>query len=219
MLTSLVEVTSRRLTPTSYALLGYLSMTPMSGYDLASAIRKSVDQFWPVSKSQIYKELPQLEAEALIQGTAVAQDQYPDKRIYTITRAGVEALDDWLHDETLPNAVARIPELLKLFFGHRMDDDAVRTMLLNYRRDRTDSIERLELLLSQLEDVPGTFYVRATARYGLLDSQMVVEWIDETLTALDQSAEEQGADGPTALDAIRNVPQRPRDATTQDFLA
>lgn len=209
----ILRVTSRRLTPTSYALLGYLSMTPMSGYDLASAIRKSVDQFWPVSKSQIYKELPQLEAEALILGTAVAQDQYPDKRIYTITDTGVEALDGWLHDEKLPNAMARIPELLKLFFGHRMDDDAVRMMLLNYRRDRVSSVERLELLLAQLDAVPGTFYVRATARYGLLDARMVVEWIDETLAALDHPAEKAVADGSSALDAIRNVPQRPGDAT------
>lgn len=209
---------ARRLTPTSYALLGYLSMTPMSGYDLASAIRKSVDQFWPVSKSQIYKELPQLEADELIRGAAVAQEQYPDKRVYRVTEAGIDALDDWLHDGRLPNGVAKIPELLKLFFGHRMDVDAVRTMLLNSRRDRTDSIERLELLVAQLEGVPESFYVRATARYGILDSQMVVEWIDETLADLDErtaridQAVGEPADSGATLDAIRNAPPRPRDA-------
>lgn len=207
---------SRRLTPTSYALLGYLSMTPMSGYDLTAAIRKSIDQFWQISKTQIYRELPLLEADGLVTGTDVAQDRYPDKRIYEITDAGTNSLDAWLTGDELPSQVSRIPELLKLFFGHRMNDDTIRSMLLTSRQEHIDSIARMEVLIAQLDDVPDARYVRATARYGLLDAEMVVAWIDETLSILGNADTRLPPDDMDTLDVIRRVPPRPHDIEPPD---
>jgi len=203
---------ARRLTPTSYAVLGYLSITPMSGYDLTAAVRKSIDQFWQISKSQIYKELPLLEADDLVIATHVEQDRYPDKRIYEITSLGKTALDTWLNSSELPSSVSRIPELLKLFFGHRMDDASIRSMLRASRQAHADSVARFETLIGQLDAVPSARYVVATARYGLLDAQMVVTWIDDTLRTLDATDAPQATDDVDTLDLIRNVPPRPRDA-------
>lgn len=202
---------ARRLTPTSYAVLGYLSITPMSGYDLTAAVRKSIDQFWQISKSQIYKELPLLEADGLVTVTHVEQDRYPDKRIYEITGDGETALDIWLNSGELPPSTSRIPELLKLFFGHRMDDAAIRTMLGASRQEHLDSIARFKILIEQLHTVPSARYVLATARYGLLDAQMVVTWIDETLRTLDAADNPAPSDGVDTLDLIRRVPPRPHD--------
>lgn len=202
---------ARRLTPTSYAVLGYLSITPMSGYDLTAAVRKSIDQFWQISKSQIYKELPLLEADGFVTATDVAQDRYPDKRIYVITADGETALDNWLTSSALPRSVCRIPELLKLFFGHRMDSESISTMLIASRLEHTESIARFETLIEQLEAVPSAQYVLATARYGLLDAQMVVTWIDETLNTLDVTDPQVVADDVDTLDLIRRIPPRPRD--------
>ena len=207
---------SRRLSPTSYALLGYLSMTPMSGYDLTVAVRKSIDMFWQISKSQIYKELPLLEADGLITGTDVAQDHYPDKRVYELTPAGTAALDDWLANGELPAQVSKIPELLKLFFGHRMDDRDIRTMLLATRSDHAASVTRLEELIAQLDDYPPARWVRATARYGLLDHRAVIEWIDETLQTLEADDHPRPSDPSDTLDVMRRVPPRPRDVIRPD---
>jgi DNA-binding PadR family transcriptional regulator len=202
---------ARRLTPTSYAVLGYLSMTPMSGYDLTAAVRKSIDQFWQISKSQIYKELPLLEADGLVTARHVEQDRYPDKRIYEITGDGKIALDTWLNSSELPSAMSRIPELLKLFFGHRMDPASIRSMLGTSRQAHADSVARLETLIEQLDGVAGARYARAAARYGLLDARMVVTWIDETLETLDIAEDQVVADHTDALDVIRRIPPRPRD--------
>src|SRR6266498_1174193 len=46
-----------RLTTTSHAILGLLSIAPMSGYDLYQAVEGSTGHFWPISKSQVYAEL------------------------------------------------------------------------------------------------------------------------------------------------------------------
>ena len=191
-------------------------MTPMSGYDLTAAIRKSIDQFWQISKTQIYRELPLLEADGLITGTDIAQDRYPDKRMYDITDAGAIALDAWLNSEELPSAVSRIPELLKLFFGHRMDDATIRAMLLTSRQEHIDSIDRMKTLIAQLDDIPDARYVRATARYGLLDAKTVVVWIDETLAILDNGDPPLLTNDFDPLETIRRVPPRPRDVKPAD---
>lgn len=207
---------SRRLSPTSYALLGYLSMTPMSGYDLTVAVRKSVDMFWQISKSQIYKELPLLEADGLVAGIDVAQDHYPDKRVYQLTPTGIATLDDWLANGALPAPVSKIPELLKLFFGHRMDDDDIRSMLIATRRDHVVSIARMEELVAQLDDYPPARWVRASARYGLLEHRAVVAWVDETLQMLEAGDRRPPSDPADTLDVIRNVPPRPSDVISSD---
>lgn len=183
----------------------------MSGYDLTTAVRKSIDQFWQISKSQIYKELPLLEVDGLVTATNITQDRYPDKRVYAITDGGEIALDSWLASSELPSPVSRIPELLKLFFGHRIDNDSIRRMLVASRQDHADSIARLETLIEQLDAVPAARYVRATARYGLLDAEMVVAWIDETLQTLDVTDDQILADDLDSLDMIRRIPPRPRD--------
>lgn len=199
----------RRLTPTSYALLGYLSITPMSGYDLTTAIHRSVAQFWPVSKSQIYKELPRLEADGLIAGTDVSQQLLPDKRVYEATVTGLAELDRWLAADELPPMLFRLPELLKLFFGHRMGDTAIRSMLLAEREAETVAIARFEAVLAHLEPVPTARYVRATARYGLISSKAYVEWVDETLADLDREIPDTAAEVDLP-EFIRSVPPRPQ---------
>ncbi|MEM8619750.1 MAG: PadR family transcriptional regulator [Actinomycetota bacterium] len=201
---------SRQLTPTSYTLLGYLSITPMSGYDLATAIHGSVAQFWPVSKSQIYKELPQLEADRLIVGTDVSQQLRPDKRVYDTTNAGLIELDRWLADDDLPPAVARIPELLKLFFGHRMSHEAIRSMLLTERAAQLEAMTRFEAVIDHLDSEPSARYVRATARYGLLAGEAWIRWADETLADLERDPID-ATPGLDLAEFIRAVP--PRTAT------
>lgn len=200
----------RRLTPTSYTLLGYLSMTSMSGYDLATAIHRSVAQFWPVSKSQVYKELPQLEADGFITGTDVSQRLVPDKRVYETTIAGLAEFDRWLADGDMPPMLTRLPELLKLFFGHRMDDKAIRSMLMAERASQLVANARFEAVIAHLDAEPSARYVRATARYGLITGNAYVEWVDETLADLDYEVASTTSDL-DLLEFIRSVP--PRSAT------
>ena len=65
------------LTTTSYAILGLLSIAPMSGYDLHQAVDRSIRHMWPISKSQVYAELARLEPLDLIAGTDVPRSGCP----------------------------------------------------------------------------------------------------------------------------------------------
>jgi len=143
----------------------------------------------------------------------VAQDRYPDKRVFAITDSGETALDTWLNSSERPPSAIRIPELLKLFFGHRMDGESIRTMLGTSREEHVQSIARFETLIEQFDAVPSARFALATARYGLLEAQMVVTWIDETLETHDADGDQIigdqiAVDDLDSLDAIRRIPPR-----------
>src|SRR5919198_1204279 len=63
----------KRLTTTSYALLGLLALQPWSTYELAAQMDRGLSTFWPRARSNVYEELkklgqgPALEWEQLVQ--------------------------------------------------------------------------------------------------------------------------------------------------------
>ena len=87
---------TKKLPTTSHAVLGILSISPMSGYELTQAAERSIANFWPISRSQVYTELARLEDLRLVRGTDVAQDGAPDKRVFEITPAGHETFAAWM---------------------------------------------------------------------------------------------------------------------------
>ena len=52
-----------------YAILGMLSIEPMSGYDIKKEIEESISNFWTESYGQIYPVLKSLVAEKLVTKT------------------------------------------------------------------------------------------------------------------------------------------------------
>ncbi len=84
------------MTNLGYALLGLLAREAQSGYDLAQSMKMPVGFFWQANHSQIYPELARLQAEELVTHQVVEQHDRPNKKIYTITEAGLEILKKWL---------------------------------------------------------------------------------------------------------------------------
>lgn len=80
----------------SFALLGLVAREPLTGYELTRLLKERVGFFWTTSHSQVYPELARLEAEGLVTYQVVEQRERPDKKIYTITGQGLEALRRWV---------------------------------------------------------------------------------------------------------------------------
>jgi len=85
-----------------YALLGLLSRGDMSGYDLAHKFSIEIVHYWNAHHTQIYRELQKLEAEGLLEHQIVAQQDRPDKKLYSLTQAGLVALRQWLAEAPQP---------------------------------------------------------------------------------------------------------------------
>ena len=80
------------------AVLGLLEQRPRHGYELRAAFEALVGgrQNWEVKPAQIYTTLARLEQSGLIVQDGVEQEGGPERRVYSLTPAGREALRAWL---------------------------------------------------------------------------------------------------------------------------
>jgi len=115
------------LTPTSYAILGLLSLHSWSTYELAEQMRRALGLFWPRAESGIYREPRKLEEHGLARSTVELVGQRPRTR-YTITAKGRRALAAWV--PTMGRGpVIEFEQLVKVFFAeHATKADLLRTL-------------------------------------------------------------------------------------------
>lgn len=74
------------------AVMATLLEGEASGYDLAKGFNASVANFWTATPQQLYRELDRMEREGLVTARVIRQDRRPDKRLFSLTDAGHDAL-------------------------------------------------------------------------------------------------------------------------------
>jgi len=175
---------------TACVILGLVAKRPMSGYDVAALAARSLDHFWPISKSQVYAALSGLEREGFIEGTHVAQERRPDKRRYALTGSGQAALDAWLRTPGYSSQRNRSGLLAKLFFADRMTHEQRIALLDRYRADADAYRQELRAIVDKLEGREDAAYGRATAIYGLRHTEAGIAWADDMIKALGDRADQ-----------------------------
>lgn len=179
-----------------YAILGFLSWGPMSGYDIRKMIEASVGNFWRESYGQIYPILRQLESEGLARCRVEPRDGRPDRKVYSISDAGRRELDAWLASP-VDDQPSRNELLLKLFFARRAGTEEAVGLVETFRELQSRLFERYEAIESELRgghsgdaDLP---YWLITVRYGRHVSRALLDWCDETLGTLGELRRKEGA--------------------------
>lgn len=174
-----------------YAILGFLDLAPMSGYDIRKYAALSLAHFWNEDYGHIYPTLRALEAEGLAVKTTEPGLGKPDRKVYAITDGGRRALAEWLAlTPQRPNL--RIELLLKVFFGSRIDPRRFRSMLENEIASCEKSLAELRGTAEHLESEIAAggdrgreaAYQRMSLRYGLTYYEGVRDWCLETLEEL-----------------------------------
>jgi DNA-binding PadR family transcriptional regulator/multimeric flavodoxin WrbA len=113
---------------TRYAILGFLDLAPMSGYDIRKFSALSLAHFWNEDYGHIYPALRALEKEGLASRATRTSLGRPDRQVYSITPTGRQTLAEWLAlDPARPNL--RIELLLKVFFASRIGGERLVEML------------------------------------------------------------------------------------------
>jgi len=118
-----------------HAILGFLSVRPMSGYDLKRTFDQSVRHFWSADQAAIYRMLSDLEAAGLVAHERIAQETRPDRKLFHATASGLSALDEWL-TAAAPAVPRREPLLVKLFFSGRLTEGEMQGLL----REELDAV-------------------------------------------------------------------------------
>ena len=171
---------------TAYAVLGFLTRGPLSGYDLKQEIESSTGNFWQESYGQIYPILKKLAEDGLVEKSRASSGGR--KRFeYTITAKGKRALRSWLKEPAEPSPV-RDELLLKVFFGAQVGDSVIQRQLEDCRERQLELLGRYrgieERLLREHGNHAELEHWLLTVRFGELYCQARLAWAQEALAKL-----------------------------------
>ncbi len=109
-------MSTERLTPTSYLVLGLLAREgPSTPYGLERHVAATVGNFWSFPHTLLYSEPPRLAALGLVRETREQDGRR--RRVFAITSTGQEALEAWLEQPAGMPTQLRDLGLLQLFFS------------------------------------------------------------------------------------------------------
>lgn len=115
--------------PITYGVLGLLAFWgPLSGYDLKRLFDHILSPMWGAAHSQIYHELRRMKDLGWVEMEREEQETRPDRKVYSITQVGHEALAAW---QAQPASVLQLRDelLLKILFGSFASRDDLVTNL------------------------------------------------------------------------------------------
>jgi PadR family transcriptional regulator, regulatory protein AphA len=165
-----------------HAILGFLSIAPMTGYELKKSFDNSVQHFWSADQSQIYRTLDQIVEASWAEVELVEQQARPNRKVYHITEAGRTELQRWL-TASLAHREEHDPFLVQLFFASSLPDFEVEALL---EREVAATRELLAIYNQILQQYgPASSRPQAfallTLDYGIQSSQAHLAWIENAL--------------------------------------
>lgn len=171
-----------------HAIMTSLAERPGTGYEIGQQFTRSIGHFWSATHQQIYRTLKKLHSDGLVSFEPVAQDGRPDKKVYTLSDAGRQALREWVATRT-PVQHLRNELGVKLRAAeHGNIDDTIADM----RHQRDLHSAQLDLYTRfQKDDYPnpGALSGRKLHQYlvlrgGIRAEEGFIDWCDEVIDAL-----------------------------------
>jgi DNA-binding PadR family transcriptional regulator len=162
-------------------MLGLLSLGPRTGYDIKTVVDRSTRFFWAASYGQIYPELRRLESDGLVEGEDAPKGGR-SRRVYRITKAGRDALREWLLGSTV-TIEYRDESLLRLFFADALPREEALLLLEGRKRGHEQYLEVLRAIAA----LPGgrdPDFVDLVLRWGIEFNEWGAQWCEKHLKRL-----------------------------------
>jgi PadR family transcriptional regulator AphA len=177
----------------AYTILGFLNIEPMTGYDLKKNMDYSTQFIWHAKLSQIYPTLKQLEAKGLAEVEVVPQEGKPDKKVYSITEAGRQALIAWLNEPLDVRPLIKNPLLLRLFFLGVLDKEDILSQLrcqLEAQRARLKYLQQAKRIIQKAAQTPGlaqqALMWDLLNQLGELQMQTTIQWFEKAILVVEE---------------------------------
>ncbi|MEV7324882.1 PadR family transcriptional regulator [Streptomyces sp. NPDC093970] len=132
------------------AVMAALLEGEASGYDLAKGFDATVANFWAATPQQLYRELDRMEAEGLVTARVVEQERRPNKRLFSLTEAGLRAVRAYIAEPPARPAVVRDELLVKVQCADAGDIEAVRSAVAGRMDLATAKLARYERIRRRL---------------------------------------------------------------------
>ena len=176
------------------AVLAALLEGESSGYDLAKGFDASVANFWMATPQQLYRELERLAEQGLIQARIVHQERRPNKRMFSLTEAGREAIRQFTRKSPKPSVI-RDELMVKVQAADAGDGAAVRGFIIERLEWAGAKVQRYERLRNRLLDGRSEAEYLATAQRvgpyltlmrGISFEEENIRWATRALAIIEQ---------------------------------
>ncbi len=154
-----------------YAILGFLSWQPFTGYDLKKQFADSLTFPWSGNNNQIYRALVHLHEQGWVSKEVQYQEDRPPRKVYTITNKGREALRQWVL--TAPE----LPETRHTFLAQLAWADQLTPAELDGLLEKYEYEVRMRLLMLQEQERRGVDRPARTPREAYLWRMIAEKWI------------------------------------------
>jgi PadR family transcriptional regulator AphA len=164
-------------------ILTVLARGEMTGYEITKDFEAVYVHFWRASHQQVYRELARLKKDGGVTVKVVAQESRPDKKVYAITKRGLEELKRWI---VAPTEAPR-PQydlLVKLLGCHVVDRPVFYLELKRIRARALAWVKDLRAMRRECLRTRSTWsdhdkILYLTLRRGLLLGQAQLKWLGE----------------------------------------
>ena len=187
-----------------YVILAGLIRRPRSGYDLTKWMERETSHFFAVGHSSVYPALARLERDELVEPEVVPSNKGPERKVYSLTEAGQEALLSWAD---LPPAERQMrdEQLVKALCYPYMPEERALGRLDEERARHKEKLVRYAGFERELEDMfrgggisrEAYLGTRLTLSRGTGVERSYVEWCEEAARMI-SSAKRYAAEGPAA---------------------
>lgn len=185
----------------NYVVLAGLLLQPRSGYDLTRWMEGVAGHFFSVGHSTVYPALADLERRGLVAHEVVPSEKGPERKVYSPTSAGREALLGWVK-EPAPMPQIRDEGLVKaLCFGHLPQEHALARLREVKERHAEklaeyEGYERDVRRLLREGGISGEAYLGTllALRRGIGEEESYVRWCDEAADMLPSAPPPRPAD-------------------------
>lgn len=170
--------------------MGFLAKKGSTGYDLKTREFTKASPLWPADQAQIYRTLEKLRARRLVSVRRIRQSDRPDRREYSLTPAGREALRAWLAAPSTP-ATLRDPLMLQINFGEYVSDSDLRAVLIARRELLQSQLEALRTRLAAHESLdpgpnPRPHTLKKMVFLGRISQiRASIDWVDDCMESLE----------------------------------
>ncbi|GAC50223.1 PadR family transcriptional regulator [Gordonia aichiensis] len=171
-----------------HAIMVSLSERPGTGYEIGRQFDRSIGYFWSATHQQIYRTLGKLHADGMVSYEPVPQEGRPDKKVYTLSDQGRNALREWVSSPT-PMQQLRDDLGLKIRAAEHAD---LTDVIDELHRHRAEHLARLRLYRSfESDDYPDPqaltgrrLHQYLVLRGGVRIEEGFIGWCDEVIAAL-----------------------------------
>jgi DNA-binding PadR family transcriptional regulator len=167
----------------SRTLLGLLETQAQHGYTLRQRYDLWFGNARPLKSAQVYSTLHRLTRDGLADLAGVATGEGPDRRLYTITEAGVYELDRWLREPEVPDVAGTRRVLFAKVVLALASGRSVESMLDQQRQAHLARMRDMRVLRQQ-----GDLLVQLDADFEMYHLEADLRWIDGAEARLDRIA-------------------------------